>query len=266
MTENRDSEKSQAIEDEIEELKRKLQDAETRLNAANGNISRAPPCAPLISNNGLSSTPMIFLSHELTSSSPFTKLFLALPPPPLRLRPPSRFLRLQQRPRVLPSAQPPPLLLHLPAPLPLLPRLHHPPLPPRRAPTPTRPPRPRRRPRRLHHLHRRPARLRRPGPRAPFDLGARIQFCHPGVRLGVGRDLASSEGLCDGAPGRGVECAGRADCVCAPRAVVRSHCESGRSGRAGDGVCVYVRPCEGVAVGGGEGECFWAVSGAEIAG
>jgi hypothetical protein len=60
MTENRDSEKSQAIEDEIDELKRKLQDAETRLNAVNGNVSRAPPCAPLIPNNGLSFTSMIF--------------------------------------------------------------------------------------------------------------------------------------------------------------------------------------------------------------
>lgn len=60
MTENRESEKSQSIEEEIDELKKKLQDAETRLNAATGNISRAPPCAPLISNNGLSFTSMIF--------------------------------------------------------------------------------------------------------------------------------------------------------------------------------------------------------------
>lgn len=44
---------SQLIENEINELKAKLEDAQTRLSAVNGTVSRASPSEPVISNNGL---------------------------------------------------------------------------------------------------------------------------------------------------------------------------------------------------------------------
>lgn len=43
----------QLIEDEISELKRKLEDAQARLNAVSGTHSRAPQSEPTISDNGL---------------------------------------------------------------------------------------------------------------------------------------------------------------------------------------------------------------------
>jgi len=158
------------VEQEIAELERRLVEAKAK---------RAPqPVTCESRSTGIETTadaPRHFLHNHRCQP---------LPPPPLRLSPPSRLLRLQQRSRVLPRTpqSPPPFLTLMPSPffltfslpLRLLLRIHHPPLHPRRPRQsfPHQDRSPRRHPRCNPHLHRRPPRLRRPGSRPPLHMGS----------------------------------------------------------------------------------------------
>lgn len=93
----------QDLENEIADLEQRLQDARSRLKSHS--TSQDEKCTPHL-RNGLfiCSRPLsmiVLLTRPTTSFRPSILPIHPLPSPPLRLRPPPRFLRLLQRPGIL---------------------------------------------------------------------------------------------------------------------------------------------------------------------
>lgn len=157
-------------------LQEEIADLERRLAAAKARLSTPPKGSdttqPSLQCKCLTHQPAQ-ATENLTPKST-AQLTNTLPPPPLRLPTAHWFIRIQQRARIIPRAQPPRHILLVPSALTLLLRRHNAALCPRRPPRPLLSHRTGRPARRSGHLHRRPESQRLAGPGPPVHMGALV--------------------------------------------------------------------------------------------